>query len=159
MPEREDTLELLDTLQDPYELWATDEPMHATNNKQPLYGSVPYVLAISPQFSAAIAWVNSANTFIGLSDHLQGKLVNFVSESGSLELFAFCSTLPNRFKKVQHDLAVVSGFAPLPPIHSLGFHFSKWDYVSSQIMIDRNQHFTNNDFPVDVLWMDINYSD
>ncbi len=54
---------------------------------------------------------------------------------------------------------MVSGFAPLPPIHSLGFHFSKWDSVSSQIMIDRNRNFTQGAFPVDVLWMDINYSD
>lgn len=47
IPEREDTLMLENTGQDPYQLWATDEPMHMPNNKQPLYGSVPYILAIS----------------------------------------------------------------------------------------------------------------
>ncbi len=74
--------------------------MHEPNNKQPLYGSVPYILAISEQFSAAAAWVNSANTFISIDDLMDGKIANFVSESGALELFAFCSTMPNRFKKV-----------------------------------------------------------
>ena len=52
-------------------------------------------------------------------------------------------------------MATVSGFIPLPAIHTLGFHFSKWDYVSADIMIQRSQNFTAGAFPVDVLWMDI----
>jgi alpha 1,3-glucosidase len=87
----------------------------------------------------------------------------FVSESGSLEFFVFASTANNgsfnRVKKVQQDLAIVTGFAPLPPINYLGFHFCKWDWVSSDRMIERNSNFTHYDVPVDVLWMDIEWAD
>jgi len=37
----------------------------------------------------------------------------------------------NRVKKVQEDLAIVSGYIPMPPLHTLGFHFCKWADVSA----------------------------
>ena len=46
----------------------------------------------------------------------------------------------------------------MPPIETLGFHFSKWDDLSADIMIERNQNFENLGFPVDVFWMDILYT-
>jgi alpha 1,3-glucosidase len=88
--------------------------------------------------------------------------VNFVSESGALEFFVFASATSgssNRVKKVQQDLAFVSGFAPLPMIQTLGFHFCKWANVSAEMMIERNRNFTKFGFPVDVLWMDIEWAD
>jgi alpha 1,3-glucosidase len=46
----------------------------------------------------------------------------------------------------------------MPPIETLGFHFSKWAEVSADIIIDRNNAFNDNLFPVDVFWMDIEYA-
>jgi alpha-glucosidase (family GH31 glycosyl hydrolase) len=85
-------------------------------------------------------------------------------ESGVLEFFVFSSVKDdssnmNKFKKVQYDLATISGFAPLPPINYLGFHFCKWDWVSADRMIERNANFTKFDIAVDVLWMDIQWAD
>jgi len=65
----------------------------------------------------------------------------------------------NRFKKVQHSLATISGFAPLPPLSHLGYHFSKYGWVSADRIIERNQQFTDFGLAVDVLWMDITYAD
>lgn len=88
----------------------------------------------------------------------KGKYVNFVSESGALELFVFSSAKTdnnNRVKNVQRNLAIISGYPELPPIHSLGFHFCKWAPASAEILMNRNAMFTYHKFPVDVLWMDI----
>ena len=101
--EREDTLLLENTGSDPLELFATDSPDHMPNDPQPLYGSIPYVTSIAEDHSAGAAFVNSAHTFISIADMDEGKFVNFVSESGSLEIFAFASAHDgntNRFKKV-----------------------------------------------------------
>ena len=105
--------------------------------------------------------MNSADTFVTVSDMESGKYVNFVSESGSLELFLFASSTAgksNRFKKVQHSLALVSGFIPLPLFHMLGFNFCKWAGVSADILMQRNENFSKNNFPVDVLWSDIEWA-
>jgi alpha-glucosidase (family GH31 glycosyl hydrolase) len=56
-------------------------------------------------------------------------------------------------------LMLLSGRAPMPNIQSLGFHFSKWDNITSNILIERNYNFTKFGFPVDYLWMDIAYAD
>ena len=98
-----------------------------------------------------------------------GKFASYVSESGGLELFMFASTTSgdspyngsrfNRFKKVQQDLAIVSGFVPLPQYHALGYHFCKWANVSADMIMERNKNFTEFGFPLDVLWMDIEWSD
>ena len=61
-------------------------------------------------------------------------------------------------KKVLNDLSTITGYALLPPIYSLGFHFSKYAEVTDDIMINRDQNFEDYGFPVDVYWMDILYA-
>lgn len=103
LPEREDTFQLKNTLEHPYELFATDQPQHMPGNQQPLYGSVPYITSLSENHSASVAWVNSAHTWISIEDMDVGRYANFVSESGALELFVFASSTfgdSNRIKKV-----------------------------------------------------------
>ena len=65
------------------------------NNNQPLYGNLPYVTSLSESHSASVAWINSAHTWVSIQDipdENNKKFVNFVSESGALELFVFCSS-------------------------------------------------------------------
>lgn len=103
-------------------------------------------------------WINAADTWVDvvkLDDG--GQFAGFVSESGILEFFVYASTVSP--KRILSNLADISGHAPLPPLYSLGFHFSKWAEVSSSIMIQRNNDFNSHGFPVDVFWMDILYSD
>lgn len=73
LPEREDTFMLKNTGDHPYELFATDQFAHAPNNQQPLYGSVPYVTSLDVTHSAAVAWINSAHTWVSIADQDKGK--------------------------------------------------------------------------------------
>jgi hypothetical protein len=47
----------------------------------------------------------------------------------------------------------------MPLLHTLGFHFCKWANVSADMIMERNKNFTLYGFPVDVLWMDIEWSE
>ena len=101
VPEREEKLFLENTGEHPYQLFASDSQFHSPGDRSALYASVPYVTSVAENHAAGVAWLNSANTFVSVSDMEAGKYVNFVSESGALELFAFSSaSLENRFKKV-----------------------------------------------------------
>ena len=88
-----------------------------------------------------------------------------VSETGALELFIFGSAVEtrrgslNRNMRMSNNLATITGFAKLPPLHTLGFHFSKYDVASAEIIMERNANFTDFKFPVDVLVMDIQWAD
>ena len=137
-------------------------------NPQPLYGSIPYVTGFNAESASAILWVNSAQTVIDIDDgsfnKTDGSMITFSSESGALEFFMFASTLSsdtsetNRVKKVNKDLATISGFAPMPMIQTLGFHFCKWANVSAEILMERNRDFTEYGFPLDVVWSDIEWA-
>ena len=60
---------------------------------------------------------------------------------------------------MQKQLADITGYAPLPPAYSLGFHFSKWDLRNTaKKMIQRSTDFSEKGFPVDVFWLDIDHT-
>ena len=61
-------------------------------------------------------------------------------------------------KTVAYKLAQISGFSKLPPYFSLGFHYSKWEPLSTDKMISLMGQFHSNSMPVDVYWMDIDYT-
>ena len=56
-------------------------------------------------------------------------------------------------------MATITGYVSLPPVQILGYHFSKYDYVSAERIIERSKNFTEFKFPVDVLVMDIQWAD
>ena len=69
-----------------------------------MYASIPYVTSLDESHSASVLWVNSAHTYVGISDMKGGRYVNFVAESGAIELFVFASASngnSNRAKKIQ----------------------------------------------------------
>jgi hypothetical protein len=166
--EREETLVLQRTDGNPYELWATDHP-HYPNKRDTLYGQLPFVTGINSLSAQAFAWINSAHTWVFIEDQqkddVEGSAVNFVTESGALEFFMFASSATtekgklNRAKRIQQKLRTISGPAYLPPVHTLGFHYSKYAPASSEILRQRNADFTHYGFPVDVLVMDIQWAD
>ena len=90
--------------------------------------------------------------------------VNFISESGTIDCFVMGVSGMNLGKKpapraLVKKLAQITGFAPLPPINSLGFHFSKWDDISAIDLTNWNIEFSHYHFPVDVFWMDIPHTE
>jgi alpha-glucosidase (family GH31 glycosyl hydrolase) len=68
-------------------------------------------------------WLNSAETWVDVYSDSQ-QIANFVSESGQIDVVMFMALTP---KELLTKLAELTGFAPLPPIYSLGFHFSKYE--------------------------------
>ncbi len=46
----------------------------------------------------------------------------------------------------------------MPPIESLGFHFSKYTEITADIVIERDQNFEDYGFPVDYFWIDVDYA-
>ena len=157
LSERESSLLLKETsTTDPYRTFNIDYYAHQQGDPRGEYGSIPYVTAHSAAHDSSLLWVNSADTWTDLLHLKQGQMTtNFVSESGVLELFMFTTESP---KKQLKNLATITGYAPLPLIESLGYHFSKYAEVSADIMMQRDRDFENYNFPVDFLWMDILYA-
>lgn len=44
----------------------------------------------------------------------------------------------SKTKRIHHLLSTITGFPNLPPLFSLGFHYSRWEETSAQKIIHYN---------------------
>lgn len=86
-------------------------------------------------------------------------MANFMSESGVMEFFIFGSSRNNGGPTyILEKLATLTGYQSMPPLFALGFHYSKWEDISTQFLIDKIEKFNENQLPLDVLWLDIEHT-
>ena len=158
LPQRADNFRLAETgIKHPYHLYNHERNPEGRNDK-PLFGSVPYIMGHSHVTDSSIAWMNSAETYVFLNHANHGDKTNsaFVSEGNALEFYLLGAQ--GSPKKLQKKLSELTGYTPMPPMHSLGYHFSKWEDNSAHQIVERNHDFTNYGFPVDVFWFDSEYA-
>lgn len=117
-------------------MFNVDIAEHEPYSNRNLYGSIPYLTAHTDEFDTSIVWMNSAETFVDIfnptnikdDSTYEDRLVTFQSESGAMEFFILTNSVLNGGPKyISYKLALITGFAQLPPYYSLGFHYSKWE--------------------------------
>ncbi|CDW51930.1 Glyco hydro 31 and Gal mutarotas 2 domain contain ing protein [Trichuris trichiura] len=176
VPEHADTFALRDTNQtDPYRLYNLDVFEYEVGNTMALYGSVPYIIAHNAQRTVGAFWLNSAEGWfdIGVDQHSSGLLGNLLSkfyhsenvavakthwmfESGIVDLFLLagptCSDVFSQY-------STLTGTTPIPPLFSLGYHVSRWNYVDMEDVRNVDANFDLFDIPYDTIWLDIEHAD
>ena len=141
LPERSAKVLLEDTLdRSMYRLTSLDVFPHKEWDPQALYSAIPYITGHSTGLhDESIAWMAASETWVELIQYYDyfsttkgGRFVNFITESGQMEFFLFASASTyESAKRVQKKLCTITGFPMLPPIYSLGFHYSKWEDQTS----------------------------
>ena len=66
-----------------------------------------------------IFWCNASDTFVDIITLNNEKHAHWMSEGGHLQLFIFGGALPN---VVSYKQSLLTGFAPQPPLFTLGYH-------------------------------------
>lgn len=175
IPEHADSFPLRQTKgsSDPFRLYNLDVFEYVLNSPMALYGSVPLMIAHSESGTAGLFWLNVAETWVDVeSSSNQGvvsSIVDFVkgstpvpqqdthwfSESGIIDVFFLLGPGP---KDVVNQYAKLTGTTPLPPLFSLGYHQSRWNYRDQDDVRNVDAGFDENDIPYDVLWLDIDHT-
>lgn len=83
--------------------------------------------------------MNSAETYVDIYENNDNQNNNlerhtvWLSESGAMEFFIFGSSnsYGNGPKNIMSKLTLITGYLPLPPYFSFGFHYSKWEHIDS----------------------------
>ncbi|XP_067938463.1 neutral alpha-glucosidase AB-like isoform X3 [Watersipora subatra] len=176
IPEHGDNLALKSTVDsDPYRLYNLDVFEHDLHNGMALYGSVPVMLAHSAYRTIGVFWNNPSEMWIDIRSSKAdrstlGKIVDFVTqddtvpqmetrwmaESGVLDLFVMMGPAPNDVFK---QYAGLTGTTRLPPIFSLAYHQSRWNYNDEADVKQIHDNFDKYDIPLDVVWLDIEHTD
>ena len=130
-----------------YEL---DEPMA-------LYGHIPVLVAHGADGTAGVFWNNPSETFVDLGDSSSGgKTSYWMSESGMWDLFLMPGPTP---ADVFAQYSSLTGTQMLPPMFALAYHQCRWNYRDEQDVKEVEDKFEEHDFPVDVIWLDIEHTD
>lgn len=177
IPEHADKLALRTTGPgglDPYRLYNLDVFEYITDSTMALYGAVPVVYAHSSTNTVGAFWLNAAETWVDIKNskdtNVVSSLVNlvsgnknensvdahFMSESGIVDLFILMGPTP---KDAVKQYATLTGVAPLPQYYTLAYHQSRWNYITQDDVTSVVANFDNYDFPLDTMWLDIEYTD
>uniref|UniRef100_A0A2K5VUQ0 Glucosidase II alpha subunit n=1 Tax=Macaca fascicularis TaxID=9541 RepID=A0A2K5VUQ0_MACFA len=176
IPEHADNLRLKVTEGgEPYRLYNLDVFQYELYNPMALYGSVPVLLAHNPHRDLGIFWLNAAETWVDISSNTAGKTlfgkmmdylqgsgetpqtdVRWMSETGIIDVFLL---LGPSISDVFRQYASLTGTQALPPLFSLGYHQSRWNYRDEADVLEVDQGFDEHNLPCDVIWLDIEHAD
>ncbi|KAJ6539702.1 glycosyl hydrolases family 31-domain-containing protein [Mycena capillaripes] len=81
---------------------------------------------------------------------------HWISESNILDLFFMPGPAP---ADTFAQYSGLTGTSVLPPHWSLGYHYYRWNYISSDDVRTAQKRFDEEDMPVDVFWLGIEYAD
>lgn len=141
---------------DPYRLWNSDVFEYGADSVMSLYGSIPLLHAHSADSTVAVFNALASETYIDISHPTpKSTETHWISESGILDLFLLPGPTP---ETIFAQYARLTGTTAMPAHWALGYHQCRWNYVSSDDVRSVQRRFDEEDIPVDVFWLDIDYS-
>jgi len=156
---------------EPYRLMNTDVFEYEYDSPMSLYGSVPIMHAQSVNSAVSVLWLNAAETWIDIekapTSHAEkieqgtggssgvDTHTHWFSESGVLDVLVYLGPDPATNLNVFTNQV---GRTALPQFFALGYHQCRWNYLSVEDVLDVNKKFDEEDIPMDVMWLDIEYS-
>lgn len=145
------------TYTDPYRLYNADVFEYLASSPMSLYGSIPLMHAHSTDTTVAVFNAVGSETWIDVG-HASKKSTqtHWISESGILDIFILPGPTPDA---IFGQYARLTGTPALPAHWALGHHQCRWNYVSSEDVRGVQQMFDEEDIPVDVFWLDIEYAE
>lgn len=132
--------------------WTTDVSPHGPNT-DPLYQAVPFaVLADTAQWRGVFVATSERSYF----DASQEDLLYIAVDKGPMFLYVIPGTDP---QDIIGRYTAMTGRMPLPSLMALGFHQSRYSYMSSEEVLAVAQKFREHEIPLDVIHLDIDYMD
>ncbi|KAG0258249.1 hypothetical protein BG011_003404 [Mortierella polycephala] len=159
---------------EPYRLYNLDVFEYEVDNPMALYGSIPFMLGHSKNNTAAVFWMNAAETWIDVEKSPEDKTggilswiktkkpvsapstkTHWISEAGVLDLFVF---LGPTHRDIFRQYTSLVGTTALPQAFSIAYHQCRWNYNTQQDVAEVDAGFDEHDIPYDVLWLDIEHT-
>ncbi|CAG8826746.1 13452_t:CDS:1, partial [Dentiscutata erythropus] len=169
IPEHASTLSLKETrggsesaYTEPYRLYNLDVFEYELDNPMSLYGSIPFMMAHRKGASAAILWLNSAETWIDITKSKEDKhglssFLNFgkstittnthwISESGIIDIFIFLGPTTS---DIHYQYGLLTGFTTMPQYFAIAYHQCRWNYLNQDDVFEVDEGFDKYDIPYD----------
>ena len=127
-----------------------------TPSTDPIYKSIPFFIGVGgPGGSYGIFLDNSWRSTFDFG-HRDASAIEISAVDGPLDYYLIAGpTVP----EVVRRYTDLTGKPPMAPLWSLGYQQSRWSYMSDTEVRSLAARFRQESFPVDVIWLDIDYQD
>lgn len=142
---------------EPIRFFNTDINSYICNSAMAMYGAIPFVFAHAYDSFSGVYWANPSETWVDISkDGEDAMTTRFLSEAGYLDFYAFSSKIPSDLTNI---FTKISGRPQLLPEFALGYHQSRWGYMSQDEITTIDQKFDEKIIPHDVFWLDLDHTE
>lgn len=145
----------LDRRGNTYVDWNSDTPGF-TSATDPIYKSIPFFIGVGGDGgSYGVLLDNTWRTWFDFG-HKDADTLAMGGPNGPIDYYIIAGPTMREVVRRYTDL---TGKAPLAPKWALGYQQSRWSYMSSAEVRDLVATFRKDQFPLDVVWLDIDYQD
>ncbi|KAJ9098154.1 hypothetical protein QFC21_004483 [Naganishia friedmannii] len=141
---------------EPYRLWNVDIFEYEHDSTMALYGAIPLIHAQNGKHSVGLLSLVASETLVDVTHPKSGVQTHWMSESGIMDLLILPGPDPSALFK---QYASLTGTTDLPPQWALGYHQCRWNYIDETDVLEVQRRFDEEDIPLDVTWLDIEYAE
>jgi alpha-glucosidase len=135
--------------------WNTDS-YGFDSSTDPIYKSIPFFIGVGAAGgSYGILFDNTWRAWFDFG-HKTADELTFGAPDGPIDYYVIAGPSTAQVVRQYTDL---TGKPPLPPKWALGYQQSRYSYMSADEVRQIADTFRKDDFPLDVIWLDIDYQD
>lgn len=135
--------------------WNTDAPGY-TPSTDPIYKSIPFFISVGGDGGSYGIFLDNSWRSTFDFGHRDPHSIEIGALNGPIDYYLIAGP---SIADVVHRYTDLTGKPPMAPLWSLGFQQSRWSYMSDSEIRSLAARFAQERFPIDVIWMDIDYQD
>ena len=136
------------------ENYNTDDP-ETTDDSIMYYKTIPFYIGVKKDSCHGIYFDNSFRSYYDMGKEHDDRIF-FGAVGGQIRYYFI---LGNDVKDVVKEYTNLTGRMDMPPLWSLGYQQNRFSYFSQEEVYDVVRKFKENDIPLDVIYLDIDYMD
>ncbi len=138
-----------------YEMWNTDDPKPHVDTFKALYKSIPFFITLTDWHVYGLFLDNPAHSFFNMGQESE-EYFYFAAKSGNLDYYYIAG---ESMPEIVEGYTYLTGRCPLPQKWTLGYHQSRWGYVTQEDVAAVADTLREKDIPCDSIHFDIDYMD
>jgi len=127
-----------------------------TPSTDPIYKSIPFFIGMNRDGANYGLFLDNSWRSTFDFGHKDASAIEISAEGGPVDYYLIAGPTMADVVRRYTDL---TGKPPLAPLWSLGYQQSRWSYMSDAEVRTLAARFRQEHFPIDVIWLDIDYQD
>lgn len=136
-----------------YEMWNTDDPSPQVDCFKVMYKTIPFFIALTDTHVYGLFFDNTYRSYFNMGQESEDYYW-FGADGGNLDYYYIGGSA---MSQVLEGYTYLTGTCPLPQKWTLGYHQSRWGYITREDVEEVARGMRENDIPCDVLHFDIDY--